>query len=73
MSLNLLNSQISQELGLNKDDIQQMTQQLREAVHRKTSDITLDGEVECDEVYAVADIRDSQKQLKKAVVGGGTG
>ncbi|WP_330925969.1 hypothetical protein [Candidatus Sororendozoicomonas aggregata] len=32
MSLNLSNRQIAQELGLNKDDVQNMTQQLRESV-----------------------------------------
>ncbi|WP_299948021.1 transposase [uncultured Microbulbifer sp.] len=72
MSLKLPNSQISRELDLNKDDIQQMTQQLREAVHSKTPDISLDGEMECDEFMLWWDIRNSQQQSKKAVVGGGT-
>lgn len=31
-----------------------MTQQLREAVDKKRPDVSLEGEVECDEVYVVA-------------------
>ena len=35
MSLNLSHRQIADELGLNKDDVQAMTQQLREGVDKK--------------------------------------
>jgi transposase-like protein len=35
MGLNLSNRQIAQELGLNKDDVQSMTKQLREGVMAK--------------------------------------
>lgn len=35
MELNLSNRQIAQELGLNKDDVQRMTKQLREGVVAK--------------------------------------
>ncbi len=35
MGLNLSNQQIGRELGLNKDDVQTMTQQLREGVVAK--------------------------------------
>jgi transposase-like protein len=35
MSLNLSNQQIARELGLNKDDVQAMTTQLREGVEKK--------------------------------------
>jgi biotin operon repressor len=35
MGLNLSNQQIGRELGLNKDDVQAMTQQLREGVVAK--------------------------------------
>jgi transposase-like protein len=35
MGLNLSNRQIAQELGLNKDDVQRMTKQLREGVVAK--------------------------------------
>lgn len=37
MGLNLSNQQIGQELGLNKDDVQQMTTQLRGGVMEKKS------------------------------------
>jgi transposase-like protein len=37
MGLNLSNQQIAAELGLNKDDVQQMTSQLREGVVVKKS------------------------------------
>ena len=37
MGLNLSNQQISQELGLNKDDVQEMTTQLRSGVMEKKS------------------------------------
>ena len=35
MGLNLSNRQIAAELGLNKDDVQQMTEQLRAGVEAK--------------------------------------
>nr|WP_245536617.1 hypothetical protein [Thiothrix nivea] len=35
MSLNLSNQQIARELGLNKDDVQAMTEQLRRGVEKK--------------------------------------
>ncbi|WP_444931581.1 transposase [Microbulbifer sp. SSSA002] len=65
MSLNLSNLQISKELDLNKDDVHKMTQQLREAVCDKAPDASLEGEVECDEVYIVAGHKGRLKQLKK--------
>lgn len=37
MGLNLANQQIAQELSLNKDDVQQMTRQLRTGVMEKKS------------------------------------
>ena len=37
MGLNLSNQQIAKELGLNKDDVQQMTSQLRQGVVAKKS------------------------------------
>jgi transposase-like protein len=37
MGLNLSNQQLAQELGLNKDDVQQMTTQLRSGVVEKKS------------------------------------
>lgn len=54
MGLNLSNQQIAQELDLNKDDVQIMTMQLREQVVEKKPVVTLQDQVECDEVYIVA-------------------
>lgn len=54
MSLNLSNAQIAKELDLHKDDVHQMTTQLRQGLVSKTASPTLSGEVECDEVYIVA-------------------
>ena len=54
MGLNLSNQQISQELDLNKDDVQQMTIQLRQDTVDKDPPVKLEDEVECDEVYIVA-------------------
>jgi len=54
MGLNLSNQQIAQELDLNKDDVQQMTSQLRKGIVSRKPTPVLRGEVECDEVYVVA-------------------
>lgn len=40
MSLNLSTRQIAQELGLNKDDVQKMTQQLRQGIVVKKSHLS---------------------------------
>ena len=74
MSLNLSNLQIAHELDLNKDDVQKMTQQLRETVDKKRPDVSLEGEVECDEVYVVSGHKGHPDAVKKkAVKDGGTG
>ncbi len=54
MGLNLSNQQIGQELDLNKDDVQQMTAQLRTGIVVKKPKVILTGEVECDEMYLIA-------------------
>jgi transposase-like protein len=54
MGLNLSNEQIAQELDLNKDDLHQMTTQLRSGVVERKTLPGLSGVVECDEVYIVA-------------------
>ena len=54
MGLNLSNRQIAGELGLNKDDVQRMTQQLRQGIECAQPDPLLSGEVEADEVYVTA-------------------
>ena len=54
MGLNLSNQQIAEELDLNKDDVHQMTTQLRQGIVEKKPQVVLSGEVECDEVYITA-------------------
>ena len=54
MGLNLSNEQIAQELGIDPDDAQVMTSQLREGIVRRKPEVTLSGEAECDEAYVVA-------------------
>ncbi len=50
MGLNLSNHQISQELDFNQADVQQMTTQLRSGIVTNKPTVSLEGEVECDEV-----------------------
>jgi hypothetical protein len=52
--LNLCNEQIAQELGVDPDDAQVMASRLREGIVEREPEVTLSGEVECDEVYVVA-------------------
>ena len=54
MGLNLSNRQIGLELGLDASDTQAMTEQLRRGLVAKVPAVELKGEVEIDEVYAVA-------------------
>ncbi len=44
MGLNLSNQQIGQELDLNKDDVQQMTTQLRSGIGMKKPKVHLTGQ-----------------------------
>ena len=76
MGLNLSNHQIAQELDLNKDDVQQMTGQLRQGIVRKQPAPLLTGEVECDEVYIVAGHKGQPEEVRKkggAAGAGGSG
>jgi DNA-binding transcriptional regulator LsrR (DeoR family) len=54
MGLNLSTRQIAQELGLDRSDVQAMTEQLRRGLVAKAPPVRLEGEVEIDEVYVVA-------------------
>ena len=65
MGLNLSNHQIAQELDLNKDDVQQMTGQLRQGIVRKQPAPILTDEVECDEVYIVAGHKGKPEEVRK--------
>ncbi len=74
MGLNLSNRQIAQELDLSGSDVQVMTEHLRSGLVAKTPAVTLDGEVEIDEVYVVAGHKgNSAVVAKKAGPGGGAG
>jgi len=73
MGLNLSNAQIAQELGLNPDDVQRMTGQLREGIVARQPEPILAGVVECDEVYVVAGHKGRPDAVKKKVAGGGGG
>lgn len=67
MGLNLSNHQISQELDLNQADVQQMTTQLRSGIVANKPTISLEGEVECDEVYVIAGHKGQPEVVKKKV------
>ena len=65
MGRNLSNHQIAEELDLNKDDVHQMTCQLRQGIVVKKPNPTLTDEVECDEVYIVAGHKGKPDEVKK--------
>ncbi len=65
MGLNLSNSQIAKELDINVSDLQQMARQLRQGVVTRKPKVTLDGEVECDEVYVIAGHKGHPEAVKK--------
>ena len=65
LGLNLSNEQIARELDINSDDAQKMASQLREGIVIRMPDVTLDGEVECDEVYVVAGHKGNPEAVKK--------
>jgi transposase-like protein len=73
MGLNLSNRQIAQELGLNKDEAQRMTQPLRAGSECKQSPPALSGEVEAEEVYVVAGHKGHPSAVKKGPQGPGAG
>jgi transposase len=65
MGLNLSNQQIAQELDLNKDDVHQMTCQLRAGIVAHKPQGRLRDEVECDEVYVVAGHKGHPEAVQK--------
>lgn len=65
MGLNVSNQQIGKELSLHKDDVHQMTSQLRQAVAEKRPEVRLSGIVEFDEVYVTAGHKGHPEQVKK--------
>ncbi len=73
MNLNSSNHQISQELGVSEKTAQHMTMKLRRAVEANTTDPSLSGEVEFDEVYIVAGHKGRPEAVKKRVERGAEG
>lgn len=73
MGLNLSGLQIAKELDLNKGDVQAMIQQLRQGIVDRRPDVTLSGEVECDEVYVVAGHKGHPEAVKKKGESAGEG
>ena len=65
MGLNLSNQQLSQELGLHRDDVHKMTTELRQAIVDKKITVELSGEVEFDEVYITAGHKGQSEAVKK--------
>jgi transposase-like protein len=65
MGLNLTNEQIAQELGIDPDDAQVMATQLREGIVERKPEVTLSGEVECDEAYVVAGHKGHPEAVEK--------
>jgi len=65
MGLNLSNRQIAKELGLCGSDVQAMTEQLRCGLVAKTPEVTLEGEVEIDEIYVVAGHKGQPDEVAK--------
>ena len=67
LGLNLSTRQIAQELNLNKDDAQRMAEILRSGVVENKPEVTLSGQVECDEVYVVAGHKGQSEEVKKRI------
>ena len=65
MGLNLSNRQIAAELEMNEDSIQEMTTILRNGIVAQEPTFTLEGTVECDEVYVVAGHKGHPESVKK--------
>jgi len=65
MGLNLSNRQIAAELEMNEDSIQEMTTILRNGIVAQEPTLTLEGTVECDEVYVVAGHKGHPESVKK--------
>jgi hypothetical protein len=65
MGLNLSSEQIAAELDLDKDDVYQMTMQLRQGIVDNKPDVQLSGTVEFDEVYVTAGHKGQPEVVKK--------
>ena len=65
MGLKLSNEQIAKELGINDSDVHVMIAQLRRGIVQSKPDVSLSGEVECDEVYITAGHKGHPEAVKK--------
>ena len=65
MGLNLSHRQIAHELGINEDDAQGLTRQLREGVVAAATTPELSGTIEVDEVYLVAGHKGQHAEVQK--------
>jgi transposase-like protein len=65
MGLNLSSLQIAKELGMDRGDVQAMVQQLRQGIVDRRPAASLEGEVECDEVYVVAGHKGNPAAVEK--------
>lgn len=71
MGLNLSSEQIAAELDLDKDDVYQMTMQLRQGIVENKPEVQLSGEVEFDEVYVTAGHKGQPAAVEKRGARGG--
>ena len=69
MGLNVSSNQIAKELDLQTSDIHDMTTTLRTGVVERTPEVTLEGEVEFDEVYIVLGHKGHPEAIKKSGTG----
>lgn len=65
MGLNLSNAQIARELGLNPNDVQRMSEPLRQGIVARQPEPVLVRAVECDEVHVVAGHKGRPDAVKK--------
>ena len=65
MGLNISNSQIDHELGLNVSDVYEMTALLRDGTVKRKVPVRLNGEIEFDEVYIIAGHKGKPECIKE--------
>ncbi|MBK1707224.1 hypothetical protein CKO40_22490 [Halochromatium glycolicum] len=64
---NRQNRQIAGELGLNKDDVQGMSKQLRQGIECAQPHPLLSGEIEADEIYVTAGHKGRPDAVRKTM------
>ena len=58
---------------MNPNDVQRMTEHLRDGIVSRQPKPVLGGEVECDEIHGVAGHQGRPDAVKKKIAGGGGG